>query len=153
MKRSLLLIPALLLIATATVSAQEERGGRHGPRLEALDTNSDGIITREEANAPRLEYFARADTNNDGALTQAELEAASERRKAERKAERFARADTDGNGTISLEEFRPERGEARFDWLDANDDDQISADEMEAAKANRGERRGRRGRPNGPRGS
>lgn len=142
MNTKYLLIPALFATLAATASAQD---GPRGKRLQNLDTNDDGVITREEAQAPHLERFASIDANNDGELTQAEMEAAQAKRKEERKAARFADADADGNGTLSLEEFTPEREAARFDRLDTNDDGEISAAELEATAQGRRGRGGRRG--------
>jgi len=61
-------IAALVLGAAATSTAQ----GR-GPgviRFQAMDTNGDGVITREEC----LAAFDRLDVNHDGQLTREELD-------------------------------------------------------------------------------
>ena len=50
-----------------------------------LDTNSDGLLSADEASArsdERMEkMFTRVDTNGDGVLSAEELEAAKEKRK------------------------------------------------------------------------
>lgn len=150
MTYSRLLIPAIFLALSASATAQD---GRRGERLQALDTNNDGAITRQEANAKKLQRFGETDTNNDGSITPEEIEAAMERRRAERRAERFAKTDTDGNGAISQAEFlASDRGSEIFDRLDSNDDDIISAAEIEAGQAARRGRGGPRGgRAGGPR--
>lgn len=51
-----------------------ERGG-HGGRLEKIDTNHDGRISREEMRAEADRHFDKLDTNHDGFLDKAELEA------------------------------------------------------------------------------
>lgn len=154
MKRNIIL-PALLLASAAAIAAPAlaDHHGQRGEGITRLDTNSDGAITRAEAEAPRLERFAAADANGDGALTQAEMEAYTEAqrqaRMEERRAKRFARMDTDGNGTISSEEFVQSRGAKMFDRLDEDDDGVVSAAEIEAAEAKWSERRGRRGHRRG----
>lgn len=150
MKAKYLVLPAL--IAALAVPAFAQHGGADRPSLRDLDADGDGAITREEADAPRLEHFASIDSDGDGVLTLAEMEAAHERRMAERRAERFARMDADGDGTVSLDEFSGPRSDRRFGRADANDDGVISAEEiadLEARMAERGERRWRRGRPGG----
>ena len=143
MKRTIILT-GLLLVSVTIISAPAiaDRENKSGERITRLDSDGDGIITRAEADAPRLERFSAADTDGDGALTQAELEAFAEaereRRMAERKARRFARMDSDGNGTISIEEFS-KRSAGRFDRWDANNDGSVTVEEIEAARAARAE--------------
>ena len=56
--------------------------------------------------------------------------------------ERFKAADKDGNGTLSKEEVSASmpRLASRFDALDTNKDDQLSPDELRAARAGREKR-------------
>lgn len=48
------------------------RGGRHGGGLTRMDTNKDGVITRQEAIAAATARFDRLDLNKDGKIDQAE---------------------------------------------------------------------------------
>lgn len=139
-----LLLPALFLAISATATAQDRP--QRGDRLKALDTNNDGAISLDEANAPQLERFTSIDTNGDGNLTQAEMDASVERRREERRAGRFAESDTDGNGSISQAEFLAnQRGNNLFERLDTNKDEVISAEELAAGRQGRRGQRGRRG--------
>ncbi len=168
---ALTLALALPMIAHA---GGHKDGGVHMP---ALDTNSDGAITRAEAEAVAAAAFAKIDTNADGFLTEAEQKAAREAHRAEMRAkwedkragrqprepegerrpakmearkarmaemaaERFDAADTDGDGRWSQAEFTLHRLEF-FGRLDADADGILSAAEIEAAKAERKERRGK----------
>jgi Ca2+-binding EF-hand superfamily protein len=79
-----------------------ERGG-HGGMMAKLDTNKDGRISREEANAdPKFAArFAEMDVNKDGFVDRADFEL---RAKQHRDAW-FAKADTNKDGMLSRAEF------------------------------------------------
>ncbi|MGJ8536576.1 MAG: EF-hand domain-containing protein [Parasphingopyxis sp.] len=125
------------------------RGGRrgHGPRMERLDTNGDGIVTRDEAIAPALARFDRADANGDGQIDQAERTAMREQRgarRAERRAQRRANRpnpDANGDGRITRDEFGT-RAVERFNSADANGDGIVTREERRAARAARRAERG-----------
>jgi len=132
----------------------EGRGG-HGDRMARMDSNSDGILTRDEAIAPALARFDRADANSDGQIDEAERTAMREQRQArrtERRAERQANRaerranrpnpDANGDGRITRDEFAV-RAVERFNGADANSDGTVTRDERRAARAaHRAERRG-----------
>ncbi len=156
MKTTTKLIAISLVAATAVAGSMaiaQERGGKNmrGERLEQLDTNKDGAISRDEVKAERLERFAMADIDSDGAVSQAEMVAFTEARRAERRerrqARQFARLDTDGNGTVSAEEFAG-REMKMFERADINGDGSVDAEEREAMAAKvrdmRGKHRGKR---------
>jgi hypothetical protein len=56
----------------------------HGDRLARLDTNKDGIITRDEAIAAATAHFDKFDANHDGKIDQSEIAAAKQRMEARR---------------------------------------------------------------------
>ena len=56
-----------------------------------MDANGDGVLDAQDRAARGEAMFARADTNGDGELTIAEMQAAREARKAERKQRREQR--------------------------------------------------------------
>lgn len=58
--------------------------GEGGNWLARLDTNNDGMISRDEFTAPMLKRFDRADANGDGIVTPEERAAAREARRAQR---------------------------------------------------------------------
>ncbi|GAB3746646.1 EF-hand domain-containing protein [Lysobacter olei] len=151
MKRTTLLALALTAATLSGLAIAHNHTGdagghrMHGERLQQLDTDKDGRISRKEAEARpglaqrftemdadkdgfidqkdrqarhaarREAWFAKADANRDGKLTRAELEAAHEARRAEMEARRKQHAD------------------ARFARMDANKDGAISREEMAKA--------------------
>lgn len=80
---ALTLALAVPMIAQAGGHKGGHKGGAH---LEKLDTNSDGVITRVEAETAALAVFTGADTDADGFVTQDEMKASHETRRAEMKA-------------------------------------------------------------------
>lgn len=61
------------------------RGDRHGHRgdmMQRLDTNSDGVVTKAEAEAAATARFDKLDTNHDGRIDQAEIAAAKQQMQA-----------------------------------------------------------------------
>jgi len=125
-----------MIFATAAANAGDAPGPGK-PDRPTLDSNGDGIVTREEARAfPRLTAdFDVADANKDGQLDAAELQTHREKMRVEMRAraeERWKAADTDGDGRLSLAEAQasmPQMAE-RFDKFDANKDGYVSRDEM-----------------------
>jgi len=159
MKLHTLIVSSMFLAGAASALAQsahaENPRGQHGERLQALDTNGDGDISRAEVDAARQARFAEADANGDGAISEAEFTAAMEARASERRDRRqasaFTRADANGDGVISMDETGG-RIDAMFERVDADGDGIITAAEREAAKSAMRERagegrRGRRGPP------
>ena len=142
----LVLVPAALIAATdttpnATPQARHGRG-EHGI-FQRFDTNQDGVVTKDEAQAAASaqidKVFAELDTNHDGQITQDEVTAAREARRAEMEAKfeaRFKQADTNGDSMLSKEEVQAgmpmlARG---FDRLDTNKDGQLTLDEIKAGR-------------------
>ncbi len=82
--------------------------------LAALDTNHDGMLSREELRSGRAQIasamFAKIDTNGDGKLSLAELQAAHPNMTADR----FKRLDRNGDGFVTQDELRPHGMHARF---------------------------------------
>ncbi len=135
--------------------ADHHRGsGHHQSRLEAVDTNGDGNVTRAELDAQRAEKFAQADANGDGAVSFAEMEAFREteraRRQADRAQRRFEMMDADGDGAIGPDEFGG-RAERMFDRVDTDGDGVITEDERSVAKDRMRQHRGKRGERRGTR--
>ena len=133
---------------TYTAIAQQGGPGSH-PRLEAVDANQDGNITKDEIAAHRADKFQSADTNGDNLVTADEFEAFAEaereRKREERQAKRFAKLDANGDGVITAEEHAgvaDERMDRMFDRIDTDGDGVITEAEREAAK---GKMRGKRG--------
>lgn len=113
-------------------------------RFQAIDTNKDGLVTREELDAAdktmvqrvqagraqkRTELFNRLDTNKDGQLSRAEFDAGDKMRVvAEDSAATIAKLDTNKDGKLSAAELQAP-ALADFNRLDTNKDGIISAGE------------------------
>jgi hypothetical protein len=137
--------------------------------FEQIDTNRDGIITREEATAARAAMFDRLDTNRDGSLTREEMRSGrglQERRMPPRphgrRPEGGGNADANGDGIVTRAEWdartaaagqaAAQRAAEAFARLDTNRDGQLTAAELAAGRSGREERRmERRGGPGSPR--
>lgn len=152
---------------TAAPSAVQGTAARHEARFTQLDADGDGIITKAEAEkgAPGMaRRFERFDTDKDGSITRDEWNAAHhammEQYRArrdecrqdpqgcrvqmqERAQARFSQADLNGDGALSRDEAgKGAPGIARhFDRLDANQDGQVTPDELQTARKARHERR------------
>lgn len=112
-----LVIGGLAALAVGGVAMAQD--GQRGPR--AADTDSDGRISQAEFVTGALQRFDSRDTNRDGTVVAEEAQAAMEARRAERRDGAFARLDANSDGMISRAEFdaRAERrgdGEGRRGW-------------------------------------
>ncbi|HEX4943135.1 MAG TPA: hypothetical protein VFV55_02210 [Usitatibacteraceae bacterium] len=118
------------------------RGGAMLERLKAADTNSDGVISREEAQAalPGLAAnFDAIDANKDGNITYAEMQAARGTFGPAGRGEGWKKWDVNGDGKLSRDEVaNAPRLLERFDALDANHDGFLATEEMQAARLARG---------------
>lgn len=136
--------------------------GRHGPGMDpsgmrnsgmgqfaglrgigryiALDTDGDGRISKLEAeSSPLAKRFAEIDLNKDGYLVRSELQADSDRRRAEyaskaseRFEEKFKQADSNGDGRLSRAEFEaawPGK-EKMFAFLDEDRDGYLTREDL-----------------------
>jgi hypothetical protein len=148
------------VFATGAVMADDhkprgERGGKGGAvrALAAADANGDKSVTTEEFQQLQAEMFTWMDRDGDGALTVHDRSPIHQRLAAKRDAgageglqgrRGGAQFDIDGNGAISRDEFL-NRETPMFDRLDANADGVVTSAEIEAAAAERKERRAARG--------
>ena len=132
-------IPCLRLPALSTAAVAQSGGGSPAPSPAPTrwTPTSDGIVTREEAQAyPRLAaHFDAADTNKDGQLDAAEMNAhreACESRCAPRPTSAGRRPTRTATARSRARRPRPRcRALAeRFEKFDANGDGKIARDEM-----------------------
>jgi Ca2+-binding EF-hand superfamily protein len=130
---------------TAPATASGPRTHMHGKGIEALDTNKDTLISRDEAKGHRFlaKKFDSIDINKDGYLSRAELAAFRAAHKEHRDGKHgmhggkgLAALDTNKDQLISREEAKGHpRLEKHFDAIDSNKDGQLSRDELKAFRA------------------
>ena len=146
MKRTTLglILTGGLAAALASSAIAEERGaGMRGGKemrvqfmaahIEKVDTNKDGIVSKEEATAYKKKMFKQADANGNGKVSQKELTAFREAEKARREKERqdtfFNNADVDGDGSLNEVEFLI-AGPRVFDRFDRDGDGFVALGDM-----------------------
>ncbi len=138
----------------------QARGGNPQQRLEMLmkrmDSDGDGLVSREEAPERLGERFAQLDKNNDGNLDAEELKRMAGRQgrpgasgglggpggmeRTFDPAQLFQRMDKDQNGTLGKDEL-PERMQQRFAELDLDGNGELDRDELAKMQEMMGQRR------------
>lgn len=98
--------------------------------IKRLDTNQDGIVTREEAKQIRVNRFQKIDGNADGQLTLAEFSAEALEQYNAKRTQQFNFHDKDQDGLITFAETKQKLG--LFKRFDQNNDDIVSVQEMRA---------------------
>lgn len=126
------LLVAFAASAIAAPAFAQDAPQRGGGMLSRLDTNGDGVVTREEYNAGIAARFATLDANKDGKVSDAEREAAG------RGGGMGMRGMT---GDVTLDQMQAQAGQ-RFDRIDANHDGKIDKAEMDAIMARMRDRQG-----------
>lgn len=134
MKALMLLALPTMLFAAPGVQTHEQGHGRRG-KIETLDKNDDGRISKDEAKGTRLEkHFTEIDTNKDGSLTRAELKAARQKHARATPAEIIAKHDTNGNKTLEANEVEQSRWGKFFAKIDADGNGSVTEAELQEAK-------------------
>ena len=118
--------------ATLVAASGDDHGHRKGPNfsIEAMDTNGDQMISKDEIAAYAKARFDQVDTNDDGKLSADEMAAHGEK-------EMTKRMDVDDDGMLSFDEMQAKqqkRMNKMFSRLDANEDGMLSAEELEKMK-------------------
>ncbi|MCL9846129.1 EF-hand domain-containing protein [Ralstonia solanacearum] len=130
----------------------------HGDGFKKLDTNGNGMVSRDEAKGHRWleEHFDEIDTNHDGQISKNELAAWHKAHAGEMQARldaKFKAADKNGDGALTREEMQaglPKLAK-HFDEIDANHDGKVTEDEIRAfMKARHEARRAQRDTPAAP---
>ena len=141
-RKTLLTLAVLTALSAGTAfAATQTDTAAAKPTRASLDSNSDGSIDRvEAAKSPRLlERFDAIDTNKDGKLSKEEMPRRGER--GDRKhggrgdvaRDAMAKLDTDKDGRISRAESAAGEGKfaTRFDEMDANKDGYVDRTDHE----------------------
>lgn len=122
----MLIAAALVLAATHALAQQRELLSE---RIARMDTNRDGLISKDEFVAARTAAFAERDRNGDGQLDSRDIPRRLARRMGTRLTSAQAHMDADGDGKISKEEF-VEAGVRLFERADANGDGVLDSAEI-----------------------
>ena len=147
----------LLLACGAALLTSAAFANEPAKKLDRLDTNNDGQISRSEYTAGIQQMFSELDANNDGVVTAAEAEAGKDAphngttysdstrdnlgRPERIGREQFKDLDQNGDGRVTLEEVSA-GCTATFDKLDTNRDGTLSRQELEGApRMNKGSHR------------
>ena len=120
-----------VVAAAPEASAQDRVPGSAADRFAALDTNRDGSVSRDEYSADAL--FSLLDTDHNYRITAGELEAVlgPQQDGMPSAADRIRNLDRNGDGELNDEELR-NAAEARFQWLDQNDDSKLDLSELKS---------------------
>ena len=135
---SILLAGAIALVGTAAIAdVKTDKTKSHKNWTERmfkkLDTNKDGIISKEEYAKRGAERFKKKDKDKNGKITSGEYTAAAVERAMKRAKRRFKKLDTDQNGVLDVNEASVRR-DKRFSRIDANHNGKITRTKIEAAK-------------------
>lgn len=124
----------VLLVGVALPGAVHAQAVPVATLLDRLDTNGDGIVSRDEIQAARERLFERLDLDGDGYLDAREIDilrdAIMDRAVAmqARLGSQLRRKDENGDGTVSTEEFRART--LLFDLADRDGDGRLSTAEF-----------------------
>jgi len=104
---------AALIAGGAIAQSASQSAQTPAPRHARGDADQDGRVSRAEFVQARVTRLAALDTNTDGTVTAEEAGAALQARRAQHAALRFDRLDADKDGSISRVEFdAPREGRA-----------------------------------------
>lgn len=125
------------LMATSAAFAADAVNDHVATMIKAMDTNKDGMVSKDEFLAYEKTQFEAMDTNHDGQVTVAEMDAARMAKLKIKTAIALIPAsatiikpmDSNNDGMVSAEEHAT-AAEKDFNTMDANHDGQLSADEM-----------------------
>lgn len=118
-----------LTSAAVAGKSYHDRGGQKEAIFGMMDADSDGKITRVEADAYRDGQMAKFDVDGNGSLNADEYVAMMEDSRRQMMLVKFKGLDADGDGVLSKDEVGS-RADRMFQHMDRNDDGMIEQDEM-----------------------
>lgn len=142
MKPTTRTLPLLLACTAALFASTAAFANSPDNKLDKLDTNDDGQVSRAEHTAGIQQMFSKLDADNDGVVTASEVDAwkatphngsvhddmkpATHDRLGH---EKFQKLDKNGDGRVTLEEASS-GCDAMFDKADTNHDGTLSREEL-----------------------
>ncbi|MCS6851878.1 MAG: EF-hand domain-containing protein [Gemmataceae bacterium] len=132
-------ISLMVVLTTGTVLADAEPPELRQTidfLLQRFDTDKDGKISRQEAQGPFRDNFAKADTNGDGFLDRTELMVVARRIRAfgsggfRPVGPDFDAFDRDADGRLTRDELRGTPFADLFDQIDTNKDGTLQRKEF-----------------------
>jgi Ca2+-binding EF-hand superfamily protein len=131
----------LLFAATPVLAGGDKAHGEKGmARMEMMDTNSDGQLSRDEHAAGAKKMFETMDADKDGKVTVTEMETAyaqiagkdAKKMKGKMSAsEKIKMVDTNGDGVLTAEEHTS-GATMMFDRMDSDKNGMVSTAEYQA---------------------
>jgi len=138
---ALLTIGLCSVFAVTAMAGDRHRGSRAMAHLSEIDANADGMLTQAEIDTFRATRAAEMDTNGDGAVSFEEANARHAAKREQRARARFDRQDQNGDGVLSADEIG-NRAAKMFERLDTNSDGIVDAEELASRRGHH--RRGHR---------
>jgi len=136
MKRAIVITASVLALSvTAAGLAVAKDRKMHEITFEALDTDGNGEITRDELSARGKDKLAKADANGDGQLTREEVVAAARSHAEERAGKMFSKLDANADGVLSSDEMPKARRSGRLmERADLDNSGGLSREEFDAVR-------------------
>lgn len=130
----------VLILATAAGVSKARDSYRHGymgqdrhgmaeKMFDRFDTDGNGAISKTEVDSVRKSEMSKHDSNEDGKLSLGEFEALWVGYMRDRMVDHFQRLDSDGDAQVTDEEISKPLNRI-MSWLDRNDDNALTRDEM-----------------------
>ncbi|MCK5746288.1 MAG: signal transduction protein [Oricola sp.] len=130
------LIVAVIVSAPLAACAQGYQGTRDPQQFfERADLNNDNVITRDEMKQSRIDMAQKLDRNGDGVIDNKDAPKMRrfKQKFEERKGDLARNFDLNQDGVLTVDEF-VNGPTAFFDRVDANGDDRLTEDEINAAQ-------------------
>lgn len=95
MKKILMLaVTGMVFMSPAAIAGHHNDGDHKGKMFEKMDTNNDGVITKDEFMSKHEQKFNEMDADNNGEVTREEAKAAMEKWRGKMKDRKENRKDS-----------------------------------------------------------